>query len=176
MAYKILFFFRLEGVKLKELGQYLRETRISNGVGLEEAANDLNMDVDVIENIEEGNVKAFKDILALRKKMKEYAKYLGLDSDNVADEFNDFLFEHTSKISLQDILDAEKRREEEGKKIESPYTIIKTRSINYKPIIWWIIFCLFLILLIVVFKRITNPKLPVRNIELLDKNIEEVIL
>lgn len=161
---------------MKELGEYLKQTRISNGVGIEEAASDLKMSYDEVENIEEGNVRAFKDVLALRKKMKEYAKYLGLDSDNVADEFNDFLFEHTSKISLTDILEAEKKREEDSKKIVSPYTVVKTKKINYKPILMIIGFIIVLILLIVILKRITDPKVPVRNTELLNKNIWEEIL
>lgn len=101
---------------MKELGEYLKQTRLENGVGLDEVSEDLNMSRDDIENMEEGNVRAFKDVLELRSQMKQYAKYLGLDSENVADEFNDFLFEHTSKISLTDILEAQKKREQEEKR------------------------------------------------------------
>lgn len=161
---------------MKELGQYLKETRISNGVGLDEAASDLKMDKETLDNIEEGNVKAFKDILSLRRKMKEYAKYLGLDSESVADEFNDFLFEHTSKISLEDILEAEKKREEDGKKVLSPYTIIKENKKNYKPILIGIVFIILMVLIILIFKKITDPKLPIRNTELLKEYTSEVLL
>lgn len=153
---------------MKELGEYLKQTRIDNGVDIEEAAEDLNMSKDDVENMEEGNVRAFKDVLSLRSKMKEYAKYLGLDSESVADEFNDFLFEHTSKISLTDILEAEKKRESEEKKIVSPYTIIKTTKINYKALLTVVLFILFIILLLLILKRATEPKLPKRNIELLN--------
>ena len=131
------------------------------------------MSKDDIENMEEGNVRAFKDMLSLRSKMKEYAKYLGLDSESVADEFNDFLFEHTSKISLSDILEAEKKRESEQKKVTSPYTIIKTKKLNYKAVLGMVAFVLFVILLIVVINKITSPKLPERNIELLNESVVE---
>ena len=36
---------------MKELGFYLQDTRRSNGVSLEEAAADLNVDVSYLENI-----------------------------------------------------------------------------------------------------------------------------
>lgn len=158
---------------MKELSEYLKNTRIENGVDLEEAAMDLNMSKDDIENMEEGNVRAFKDILNLKAKMKEYAKYLGLDAESVADEFNDFLFEHTSKINLNDILEAQKKRESEEKKVVSPYTIIKTKKINYKRILTFILFILVFILLLLILKKATEPKLPDRNIELLNRIVEE---
>ena len=88
---------------MKELGEYIKEKRKEIGVGLEEAAEDLNLTKDDIENIEAGNIRAFRDVLKLKVMIKDYAKYLGLDSEKVVDEFNDFLFEHTSKISLDDI-------------------------------------------------------------------------
>lgn len=158
---------------MKELGEYLKKTRIDSGVGIEEAAEDLNMSKDDVENMEEGNVRAFKDMLSLRLKMKEYAKYLGLDSESVADEFNDFLFEHTSKISLSDILEAEKKRESEQKKVTSPYTVIKTKKLNCKALLMVVVFVLFIILLMVILNKITSPKLPERNVELLNESVVE---
>ena len=73
---------------MKELGDYLQDTRRSNGVSLEEAANDLNVDVSYLENIESANVRAFKDVYYLKTLVKSYAKYLGLDEVKIQDEFN----------------------------------------------------------------------------------------
>ena len=101
---------------MKELGSYLRRTRIENGVNLEEAADDMNISVTQLENIESGNTRAFKDVYKLKQQIKMYAKYLGLNPDKVIDEFNEFLFEHTSKISLDDIRIA--REKEESKEQE----------------------------------------------------------
>ena len=47
---------------LKEIGEFLKTSRINNGVSIEEAADDLNLSVTQLENIEEGNIKAFKDL------------------------------------------------------------------------------------------------------------------
>ena len=107
---------------MKELGEYLKHTRVDNGVSLAEAAEDLELSTSQLENIESGNVRAFKDVYNLKQYVKQYAKYLGLDPEKVVDEFNGFLFEHTSKISLDDILAAQKKLEEKEKKAISPYT------------------------------------------------------
>ena len=72
---------------MKELGQYLKETRINKGVSIDEAAQDLNIDSFLLESIEEGNVRAFKDVLSMKDKIKDYAKYLGLKPEDVIDEF-----------------------------------------------------------------------------------------
>ena len=98
---------------MKELGEYLKQTRVGNGVSITEACEDLELSTSQLENIESGNVKAFKDIYELRDYIKLYAKYLGLNSDKVLDEFNNFLFQHTSKISLDDIVAAQKKKESE---------------------------------------------------------------
>ena len=47
---------------MKELGQYLKDTRIRNGVSVEEAAEDNELSASQLENMENGNIKAFKDV------------------------------------------------------------------------------------------------------------------
>ncbi len=171
MAYKVLFMFN-RGV-MKELGEYLKETRELNGVELEEAADDLEIEKFELENIEEGNVRAFRDVLSMKEIVKEYAKYLGLDPEKVIDEFNDFLFEHTSKISLEDIMEAakEKDKEEKEKKVHSPYTKIKKRKINKKMIVNIVLIILFTILILTAINEMRRPKKEIINAELLNEVI-----
>ena len=52
---------------MKELGEYLKRTRISNGVSLTEACEDLDFSTSHLENIESGNVRAFKDVYNLKE-------------------------------------------------------------------------------------------------------------
>ena len=147
---------------MKELGYYLQDTRRSNGVSLEEAASDLNVDVSYLENIESANVRAFKDVYYMRDLVRDYAKYLGLDEEKIQDGFNDFLFEHTSKISLEDIMSAKKKKEEEEKldntkKIQSPYTKEYKKKVKKLPfVLGGIIFLLALVIAIIVIKRINR--------------------
>ena len=55
---------------MKELGEYLKRTRISNGVSLTEACEDLEFSTSHLENIESGNVRAFKDVYELKESIK----------------------------------------------------------------------------------------------------------
>ena len=151
---------------MKELGEYLHITRLDNGVSIEEAAEDLDLSVSQLENIEKGNVRAFKDVYGLKQYIRQYAKYLGLDPEQVMDEFNEFLFEHTSKISLDDILEAKKKIEaKDEKKIKSPYTKEYKRKINLLPIIIGI--SIIMVLAIIIYIVLYNVnKVPVRTEEL----------
>ena len=110
---------------MKEIGLRLKDKRISNGVSLEEAAEDLKMRVSQLESIEEGRKEDFKDIYSLKYFIRDYAKYLGLDGEKILDSFNEYLFEETSKISLDEIEKAKREKEEKEKdmKILSPYTV-----------------------------------------------------
>ena len=137
---------------MKELGEYLKRTRISNGVSLTEACEDLDFSTTQLENIESGNVRAFKDVYELRDSVKNYAKYLGLDSDKVVDEFNGFLFQHTSRISLEDIRAAQKKKEQllEEKRVKSPYTIEHKSKISLWPVVSVLVAIVFITLIVLV--------------------------
>lgn len=150
---------------MKELGEYLKQSRIKNGVSITEACEDLEFSTSQLENIESGNVRAFKDVYELKESIKVYAKYLGLDSNKIVDEFNCFLFQHTSKISLDDIIEAQKRKNDNEKKIQSPYTKEYKEKFNYWPFIYGgIALLLFVLLLYIIISNIN--KVPRRVDEL----------
>ena len=117
---------------MKEIGLLLKEKREENGVSLEEAASDLQMRVSQLESIEEGRKDDFKDVFSLKFFIRDYAKYLGLDGEELLDSFNEYLFEETSKISLEEIEEARKKKEESERdmKILSPYTVTKKDKKN----------------------------------------------
>lgn len=110
---------------MKEIGLKLKLKREENGVSLEEAAEDLKIRASQLASIEEGKKDDFKDVFSLKYFIRDYAKYLGLDGEEMLDDFNEYLFEQTSKISLEEIEEARKEKEEREKnmKILSPYTI-----------------------------------------------------
>lgn len=123
---------------VKEIGQALKEQRESIGVSIEEAAADLKLRVSQIEDLEAGNKDAFDDIFYLKYFIRDYAKYLGMNSENMIDEFNEYLFDCTSRISLADIQKAKKKSEIEKSKLEkrvaSPYTIQRKNKKSKKVI------------------------------------------
>jgi cytoskeletal protein RodZ len=144
---------------LTEIGELLKSTREESGVTLEEASNDLEIKALILENIEDGNIGCFKDIFILKEYIYNYAKYLGLEPEKIIDEFNEYLFEYTSKIPLEDIEKAMKeqqKEETEEVKIVSPYTTpVKTNNNKVMSVVFIILAVLVLLVVFWAIKEIT---------------------
>lgn len=158
---------------MKEIGEELKQAREEHGVSVEEAAEDLNLRVSQIENIEAGNLKVFKDVFYLKCFIRDYAKYLGLDEERVMDEFNEFFFEETSKIPIAEIEKASREKQKEQKsekKIVSPYTITEKKNSKIVPVIvsLIILLLLFLISYIVITEYLSPEDKPENNITYLE--------
>jgi len=135
---------------MKDIGEKIKAARTKTGISVEEAAEDLNYKVSQLEDIENGNYKNFKDKFVLKTLVTDYSKYLGLDVEEIIDEFNDFVFESTSKIPLEDIAKASKIKEkQEDVKIASPYTA--TEEKNKIPKYVFVILIIMLLVAIGVF-------------------------
>lgn len=110
---------------MNEIGEELQYARESSGVSLNEASRDLNIKVEILENIEDGRTGAFKDIFELKEYISNYAKYLGLDEKTMIDEFNEYMFEYTSKIPIKEIektIELKIKEEDKKEEVASPYT------------------------------------------------------
>ena len=129
------------------IGNSLKEAREKTGVSLEEASADIQIKSVILENIEEGNIGSFKDIFELKEYLCTYAKYLGLDENKILDEFNEYMFEYTSKIPLKEIEKKvmEQNREKE-EKVVSPYT----KPMKKYPKKYYIVMYFILILIAIV--------------------------
>ena len=69
---------------MKELGEYLKEQRVSNGVGVDEAAVDLSLTSDDIENIESVEVlESVGDINYLATKFANIDMVQGINDVNL---------------------------------------------------------------------------------------------
>ena len=106
---------------MKNIGLKLKDKREENGLSIEEVAEDFKMRPSQISSIEEGKTEDFKDVFYLKYFIRDYAKYLGLDSERILDEFNEYLFDMTSKIPIELIKEAKKDKNENNDTI-SPYT------------------------------------------------------
>lgn len=115
---------------MEVIGEKLKASREEKGLSLEEVSEDLKIDIKDLENIEIGNRKYFDDVYSLKNYIYEYAKYLGLDPETLVEEFNEFMFEYTSKIPVDVIerISKQKEKEEMSKGALSPYTIINRKS------------------------------------------------
>ena len=129
--------------KMKDIGLKLKDKREENGVSIEEAAEDLKMRPSQIISLEEGKKEDFKDVVFLKYFIRDYAKYLGLDGEKLVDEFNEFLFDFTSKIPIEEIEKAKNKNVKE-KEVVSPYTKVKEGNKAVKMIILSIVIVVIL--------------------------------
>ena len=139
---------------MKDIGLKLKEKREENGVSVEEVAEDLKMRPSQIISLEEGKKEDFKDVLFLKYFIRDYAKYLGLDGEEMVDEFNEFLFDFTSKIPIEEIEKA-KLNNVSKKDVVSPYTSMGNNK-NVLRIFFAII--LVIVLLVVGYFVMSNIK------------------
>ena len=113
---------------MDEIGASFKEARLESSVSLEEASEDTEIPVAALEQIEDGAIGSFKDIFKLKEYLSIYAKYLGLNGTEIIDKFNEYMFEYTSKIPVEDLEKAvvQKNNEEvplppQGVQAVSPY-------------------------------------------------------
>ena len=136
---------------MNEIGELFRVTREDAGVSIDEASKDLDIKEVILENIEEGNIGCFKDIFVLKDHIYNYAKYLGIDPEKIIDEFNEYMFEYTSKIPIKEIeRQIEEQEAKQAKKeITSPYTTQSKKQNRNLCILLYI--AIILIIMVVVF-------------------------
>lgn len=123
-----------------------------SGLTLDEVSKDLEIPVLSLEQIEDGNIGAFKDIFVLKDYLESYAKYLGLDYEDVIDEFNEYMFEKTSKIPMEEIEKAVKEKEKEeseSNRIASPYTKTAPIKSNKQFILYWFLIVVLIVIAII---------------------------
>ena len=130
---------------MKNIGIKLKDKREDNGLSIEEVAEDLKMRPSQISSIEEGKTEDFKDVFYLKYFIRDYAKYLGLDSEKILDEFNEYLFDMTSKIPV-DLIEKAKKEKKNEAEVSSPYT----KDDNKKIKIPKFVICLGIVIILVV--------------------------
>jgi cytoskeletal protein RodZ len=143
---------------MKEIAQQLKNARESMGVSIEEAAEDLKLQPSQIEQIESGNVESFQDVFSIKYFIRDYAKYLGLNKDDIVDDFNEYLFDYTSKLSLEDIKKESKKNKVEENRIKSPYTVERKNERLFQIIAYVCIFLLLIIICYLLYSIIVGDK------------------
>lgn len=152
---------------MKDIGLKLKEKREENGVSIEEVAEDLKMRPSQIISLEEGRKEDFKDVLFLKYFIRDYAKYLGLDGEELVDDFNEFLFDFTSKIPVEEIEKA-KLNNVNKKEFVSPYTNV---SMDRRPLKIFLVVILFIVSLVALYFVLSNK----RGNDFQDDNVTYVI-
>ncbi len=150
---------------MKEIGESFRQARETIGISKTEVIKDLEITESQLDNLEDGNINAFKDVFFLKETIKKYAKYLNLDEDDIMDTFNDFMFGYTSRIPVEDILEQTREikileRQNDENKIVSPYTLKRKNTNNIKYIFIYIFSVIILaIIVILIVKYVTDKQI-----------------
>lgn len=136
---------------MEEIAELLKTTREESGIELKEVSKDLEIDEYTLLNIEEGKIGAFKDIFTLKENISNYAKYLGLNSDKILDDFNEYFFEYTSRIPIKEIektIEQQEKAETVEEKVVSPYTLVKPKNKKFLYIFIYVMIFILVILAI----------------------------
>ena len=152
---------------MKDIGESFREKREEFGISKEEAANDMDITLAQLDNLEDGNANAFKDVFFLKELIKKYAKYLNISEDEIMSEYNEFMFNYTSRIPVAEIEKkvTEMQKEEKGtsKKVVSPYTRIKDEDKSKSKRMIYIIIIAFVIILMILIGFLVKNKIDNEN-------------
>lgn len=146
---------------MKEIGESFKNARETIGISKEEVVKDLNITESQLDNLEDGNVNAFKDVFFLKDLIRKYSRYLNLDEEANIDKFNEFIFSYTSKIPVDEILEQTREinileSQNNENKIVSPYTIKKKKSVNKYNVLFVIAVVVVVLIILFVIKYVTD--------------------
>ncbi len=146
---------------MKEIGESFKNARETIGISKEEVVKDLNITESQLDNLEDGNVNAFKDVFFLKDLIRKYSRYLNLDEESNIDKFNEFIFSYTSKIPVEEILEQTREinileSQNSENKIVSPYTLKKRKSINKYNVLFVIAVVVAVLIILFVIKYVTD--------------------
>ncbi len=164
---------------MKEIGESFKNARETIGISKEEVIKDLNITESQLDNLEDGNVNAFKDVFFLKDLVRKYSRYLNLDEEANIDKFNDFIFSYTSKIPVEEILEQTReikilQEQNNENKIVSPYTLKKEKKVNKMNILFVAVVVISVIILLLLIKYITDKG--IINLGMISSFIERRII
>lgn len=149
---------------MEDIAELLKTTREEAGIELEEVSKDLEINELFLKNIEEGKIGSFKDIFVLKNYISDYAKYLGINPTKVLDDFNEYLFEYTSRIPVEEIektMELNTKEEKDEEKIVSPYTQLS--NVPKKGIYILIYILVFILVVLTIFWSVNQITVDKKN-------------
>ena len=149
---------------MKEIGESFRKARETIGISKEEVIKDLGITESQLDNLEDGNINAFKDVFFLKETIRKYSRYLNLDENENIDKFNDFIFNYTSRIPIEEILEQTKEiktiEEQKGEnKVVSPYTIKRKKNNKKYTILYSLIVIVVVLIILFLIKFIMDKSI-----------------
>lgn len=86
---------------MEEIGRFLKENRIKQKKTIQDISDYTKMNVNIIRNIEEGNVAYFSnDLTYLKYYVRSFANAVNVDYDSLADKVEESTFEYTQSMQV----------------------------------------------------------------------------
>ena len=89
--------------ELNTIGSRLKQIRLSKGISLEEAYKNTKMHMDVLKAIEDNKLDSFSAVY-IKGFLKIYAQYLGINPQEILQQYQDMFLAKDQKIILKDDL------------------------------------------------------------------------
>lgn len=84
---------------MKEIGQFLKETRKKLNLTINDISDTTKMNINIIKNIEAGNIAYFdNDLTYLRYYVRSYANAVNVDFDSLVDQLEKSTLSHTQNM------------------------------------------------------------------------------
>lgn len=113
---------------MKQLGETLKQSRIDQKKSITDISNITKMNINIIQNLEDGNVEYFSnDLTYLKYYVRSYISALGIEIDDVEHTVNNIALEYTQSIN---VIEQEKLDEMN----ENIHTRAKTISVNKQSV------------------------------------------
>ncbi len=154
---------------MKEIGKTLKESRLAQNKTIEDISNITKMNINIIENIEDGNVEYFSNDLAyLRYYVRAYVSALKVEIEDLDSKLEAVTLEYTQSINVLEQEKIEQLNEQiktKNKTIKVPQSNIK----RVKKIDWTLVSLISIVALIGCFliysvvSNVMNPKEPTDN-------------
>lgn len=86
---------------MKDIGKFLKENRIKQKKTIQDISDYTKMNINIIRNIEEGNVAYFSnDLTYLKYYVRSFANAVNVDYDSLADKVEESTFEYTQSMQV----------------------------------------------------------------------------
>ncbi|NLC54369.1 MAG: hypothetical protein GX769_00625 [Erysipelothrix sp.] len=86
---------------MKEIGMFLKENRIKQALTIKDIADKTKMNINIIKNIEAGNVSYFEnDLTYLRYYVRSYSNAVNVDFDSLEKELDKASIDYTQSMAI----------------------------------------------------------------------------
>jgi len=105
-----------EQSSLKRIGNFIKESRVSRNLSIEELASDLKIGAHQLEAIEEGNEEKLPEKVFIKAMIRRISQKLKLDTEFLMDEFKT----ERKEVKIEEIVEEISKKTNKAKQSKNP--------------------------------------------------------